>query len=410
MAERNTKKLAQRIDRTYLGHLFGIPRWRRILTAVCLVIGLGWLGFFALTRNQWPYTAGPLSAPHGFVGRNCAVCHGSDMGVAKRVVDQKCAACHDAPRHNAQQVSNPACGDCHVEHRGIVRLAGLDDEQCAGCHSDLLTKNGKRTVNSHISTFATHPEFAAVRARQDPTGLKFNHAVHVSQSMKCVDCHPLAEINPGTGANAHSRVPSRSLRQVPAYAATCSPCHALNFDDKITDAAPHDKPAVVDRFVRDSLTKYIAAHPGDMGKDGSPRSQAAWVTFKAEADENTLWTTTCARCHAMGPAVGSGLPEVPPAKVTAVWFNRASFDHTAHQALTCGSCHGAAAKSTSSSELLLPGIAVCQNCHNSARASAGNSCATCHRYHDWSKEKGIDGKYKVNDMTELLQTPAKLNR
>jgi predicted CXXCH cytochrome family protein len=161
----------------------------------------------------------------------------------------------------------------------------------------------------------------------------------------------------------------------------------------------------VNQFVRDSLTKYIAAHPADMGKDGSPRSQAAWVAFKADADEKTLWTTTCARCHAMGPADSSGLPVVPPAKVTTVWFTKASFDHTAHQALTCGSCHGAAAKSTSSVDLLLPGIAVCRNCHNSARASAGDTCATCHRYHDWTKEKGINGKYKVNDMTELLHVP-----
>jgi hypothetical protein len=399
MAERNTKKLAERIDRAYLRHLFPIPRWRRILTGVFLILGLGWLGLFALTRNQWPYTAGPLSAPHGFVGRNCAVCHGSDMGVAKRVVDQKCAACHDAPPHNAQQISSPACGDCHVEHRGIDRLAGLHDLECARCHSDLRTKNGVRTVNPHVKNFATHPQFAAVLAGHDPTGLKFNHAVHVGQPMDCVICHPLADISQGVGPNAHSHVPSRALRQVPTYAATCSPCHALNFDDKITDPAPHDKPTVVDRFVRDSLAKYIAAHPAEMGKEGSPRSQAAWVKFKADADEKTLFTTTCARCHAMRPADSSGLPVVPPAKVNTVWFTRASFDHTAHQALTCGSCHGAAAKSTSSSDLLLPGIAICQNCHNSAQAAAGNTCATCHRYHDWSKEKGINGKYKVNDMT-----------
>jgi predicted CXXCH cytochrome family protein len=69
--------------------------------------------------------------------------------------------------------------------------------------------------------------------------------------------------------------------------------------------------------------------------------------------------------------------------------------------LTCDSCHPAAATSKLSSDLLLPGINVCRNCHNSGKAWAGNTCATCHRYHDWSKEKGIEGKFKIKDLTLL---------
>ena len=41
---RTTKKLAQRINLDYFKTLHGIPRWRRILSGVLVIVGLGWLG------------------------------------------------------------------------------------------------------------------------------------------------------------------------------------------------------------------------------------------------------------------------------------------------------------------------------------------------------------------------------
>jgi len=403
---RNTKKLGQRVDRTYLKKLFPIPLWRRILTIVCLLAGLAWLGLYAATKNHTPYTAGPLSAPHAFVGRNCGVCHAEAAGMSKMTTDKQCASCHDAPLHNAEALSNPRCIDCHAEHRGLARLAGGGNQECAQCHADLKTKSGKLTVNAHISSFGDHPEFAAVAAEHNPGGLKFNHAKHMDLGQTCAGCHPAADTSMGMAKpQPHSHVSSRALMAIPTYAETCMACHALNFDDKDTDAAPHDKPAVVVQFVKDSLTKYIAAHPGDLGKNGAPGSAAAWVAFKIDASEKKLWSTTCAQCHTVSAADASGLPSIAPSKEPVRWFNKASFDHAAHQALTCASCHPGAATSSNASDILLPGIAVCRNCHEPGNASAGDTCGTCHQYHDWSKEKGVEGKFKVNDMTRLLPAP-----
>ena len=373
------------------------------LSSVCVAVALAWLGAYALARNQSPYMPGTLSPPHSFLTKGCEVCHGGSMGVAKHVTDQSCMSCHDAPAHNAQEVGVPSCGDCHREHLGLLRLDGHYDQECLKCHSDLKTKTGKPSVKANIDSFSNHPQFAPITAGPDPVGLKFNHAKHVGElSQKCGDCHPpaarTAQIEKGV---QQRRVSMRALMQVPTYAGTCMPCHALNFDDKIPDAAPHASPAEVDRFVRESLTKYIAAHPGDQGKEGTTLDPSAWVKSRAENDEKQLWSLTCERCHTMGRADSSGLPVVPPAKVTARWLPKASFDHESHEELKCVSCHANAAASTSSSDLLLPGIAVCRNCHNSGKAWGGNACATCHRYHDWSREKGIEGKFGIKDLTML---------
>jgi hypothetical protein len=404
---RNTKKLGQRVDRTYLRRLYPIPRWRRILTFLFVTAGLVWLGIYAIARNQTPYTAGSLTPSHAFLGKRCAVCHGSGVGIGRKVADQQCAACHDGPVHQASQTFSPACIACHVEHRGIMQLAGAKDAGCAACHSNLQTKSGKLTVAASVSSFKSHPEFAAVKSAQDTTGLRFNHQKHVGElSQKCADCHVPADVTQGMARpDPHSHVSSRALMSMPTYAATCMPCHALTIDDKIADAAPHDKPEVVHRFVVDQLTKYIAAHPADLGTEGAPRSAGAWVQFKVAADEKKLMEETCARCHTLREGAGSpGLAaaSVTPTHVAPRWFTKASFDHAAHQGLTCLSCHPNGTTSKVSSDVLLPGIGVCRQCHASGSATAGANCSTCHVYHDWSKEKPVEGKYMIDQMTRLM--------
>ena len=400
MRIRTTKKLGQRVDRTYIKQLFPIPLWRRVLTAGAVMIGLAWLGLYAVARNQTPYTAGTLTPAHAFLGKQCANCHGESAAIGKKVADKQCVTCHDAPIHNVLQVRNPPCIECHVEHRGLQRLADQTNQGCVSCHGGLRIKGGgSAAIATRINSFANHPQFAPVEAGSDKTGIKFNHAKHVTElTQKCGDCHPAADISQGMAKpDPHSHVSSRALMAIPSYAGTCMPCHALNFDDKVSDAAPHDKPAVVDRFVKQAVAKYFASHPRELGAGG--------VTARIASDEKQLWDTVCGRCHAMQQADASGLPVVPPAKVTARWFTKATFDHAAHQGLTCASCHPNAAKSTVATDMLLPGIDTCRNCHNSARTSAGSSCSTCHVYHDWSKEKTVDGKYTIDKMTMLMGRP-----
>jgi hypothetical protein len=386
---RNTKSLAKRIDRGYLKRLFPLAMWRRTLTTAFLIVGLGWLGLYAISRDQTPYSAGALTRAHAFLGDKCSACHGAELAAGSKAADARCTACHDGPVHQTTQTFNPACATCHVEHRGAAQLAAATDSSCVECHGNLETKSGRLTVAARIQSFSSgHPQFAVLRDRDaDTTNIRFNHQKHVGKDVgqKCSDCHQPAILAPGP----HSHVTSKAAMGLPKYADNCAACHPLNFDDKITEAAPHDQPAVVHRFVTEQLSKYIAAHPADLGKDGTPVNAVAWVKFRTEAAEKQLWGETCARCHDMKETV------VKAANFKSRWFNKAQFDHSAHQELTCISCHAEAMTSTSASDVMLPGIQVCRQCHNSERNSAGANCSMCHVYHDWSKEKAVEGKFMI---------------
>jgi hypothetical protein len=82
----------------------------------------------------------------------------------------------------------------------------------------------------------------------------------------------------------------------------------------------------------------------------------------------------CVVCHRLdrGALVG-------PAPARTV-LTGARFLHAPHLAhASCGSCHGGIEKSRSSSDLALPRVERCRECHTPGRVRDG--CLTCHRYH-----------------------------
>jgi hypothetical protein len=96
------------------------------------------------------------------------------------------------------------------------------------------------------------------------------------------------------------------------------------------------------------------------------------------------------------------LPEIAKSSITARWFQHANFDHQRHRILECTACHTRAPKSRETSDVLLPGIKLCQQCHRSEaetpRQSAEARCFECHSYHDWSKERPLKGKYSLRQI------------
>src|SRR5260370_35869380 len=93
---RTTKTLAQRINLDYFNTLHGIPRWRRILTAVFAGAGLLWLGWHAVRGKPKPYDPGPVGHAHALFAQKCRACPVSE-GFHRTATDHAGLKCHEAP-------------------------------------------------------------------------------------------------------------------------------------------------------------------------------------------------------------------------------------------------------------------------------------------------------------------------
>lgn len=407
--ERTTKKLAQRIEPDYFKRTYRLPRLRWILTIGCTVIGLVWLGWSALARNASVYSSGPIKSAHSVFAQNCAACHAAKAVFGTTITDKACLNCHDAPIHHAEQTFAPACKECHVEHQGALRLARTSDANCTQCHRDLHTRTGNLRYAGHITAFdGTHPEIAILRLNQsDPATIRFNHQVHVSKPIRgahgnvrleCVDCHRPSDTT------------ARAYMTPVSYVEHCQTCHRLEFDSRFADPVPHTDPEIVLAFAKQRFTEYIAAHPAELRAPGfqarlaervpaAPAgSPAQWINQRMADAQQLLWKKTCKECHALTFGSGS-LPKVEKSNVTARWMSHARFDHKAHQLITCTECHSRAPESRETSDVLLPKIAVCRQCHDPGDShSAESSCFECHQYHDSSKTGIAKGAYKIKDL------------
>jgi len=139
---------------------------------------------------------------------------------------------------------------------------------------------------------------------------------------------------------------------------------------------------------------------------------AQWVVERTAEAEDLLWRKTCNECHVLDFANGATLPTVRASNMTVRFMPNARFDHSAHQGLTCISCHVRATTSQDSAELLLPGIATCQQCHRPSSSlgtssqdgnaphegTAQSGCFECHTYHDQSKRHAVPGRFSIPDL------------
>lgn len=200
----------------------------------------------------------------------------------------------------------------------------------------------------------------------------------------------------------------------PAFAQNCGACHTLQFDRHFgNEQVPHEKPEVVHAFLLKRFREYIAANPGAV-HEANPqdrqiperirvprvaRDAAEWIQFRTEDAEWLLWTKTCKQCHALLSGKGQ-LPIVAASNLTTRWLPHAQFDHQAHGMMTCASCHANTDLSRETSDVLLPGIQTCQQCHREDRPKevAEGRCFECHQYHDWAKAKRTKGRFTIPEL------------
>jgi Cytochrome c3 len=403
------------------------------------------------------WSSGPLSLAHKGLKDNCQACH-TQAFVAVR--DNTCIACHkDAHDHAAPNrlagakappdlggrilakfahaFDKPAgrCVECHTEHEGAGPMQPTAQQFCSNCHAD-LSRRLTDTKIADAGDFGTaHPQFqatimtpAGTRQRVslstkpvDDSGLKFPHALHLSRingvarmaqtmrgefgfsdALACKDCHtPTAD---------GVRFQPVEMKQ------SCGMCHSLAFE-KIGDTVRtlrHGEPRQVVADLRAYYRSGGPLQPANIGGQAYRRrpgdyaqGHSYFANFgglgisygRADSAIRAVFSKggACYDCHTIfAPPPGSDDWRVRPVQQTMRYMQKGWFDHGAHKTEKCGTCHQAG-QSNAATDLLLPGIKTCRDCHGgeSARADVPSSCAMCHSYHAGDGAPWVSGRRVV---------------
>jgi hypothetical protein len=196
------------------------------------------------------------------------------------------------------------------------------------------------------------------------------------QNLECKDCHRPNKDRSGF-------VPVEMERD-------CEACHSLVYDrvgstfrslrHGDVDQMRADL-AAMDRVAR-RPTAEPRRRPGQYGEGGLYK-QNFGPPVRSYLGVNRALSRdgVCAECHTL--TARNGRADVVPVNLRSDYFVHGYFDHEDHEEEDCASCHKADG-SSSSTDLLLPGIAQCRTCHlgeDARQAEVPSSCAMCHSYH-----------------------------
>ncbi len=370
---------------------------------------------------QW--TSGALHSAHGNLEVACEACHAQPF---RRVRNEQCLDCHASTLHQHVPADHPAavemtadrCTTCHVEHDEPSNLVQTDTRICTDCHTEPQKHAAGPNVMPVTDFISQHPDFQVsllttpdwkvMRARLgesaliEKSNLEFTHAAHLDPKgikapqgevvMECANCH-----TPNESGTSFKPI---NMEQ------HCSSCHSLGFDPAEPQrTVPHGKPELVmqmlvDHYSRRFLGGYSDAFApaGGVAPPGASLSAAARARVLGDAKQRAnkvaadlFERRACADCHIVDREGTASEPvwKVAPVKLTQTFMPKARFDHAAHATgeATCETCH-AAADSKVASDVLMPQIKVCRDCHGGETGAEGGQtriaspCASCHVYHD----------------------------
>lgn len=379
---------------------------------------------------------GPVSRSHQNFGDDCRACHELPF---VQVQDKTCIACHKSIKEHVPAAEltgakghafrDTRCAECHRDHKGI-QMAPRSQEQCADCHRD-VTSVAATAKSGKVTDFASgHPEFrlslldankpdgAPMRVRLskplspdmvERSNLKFDHKLHMDPAgvrdpngrmdpagmrdaqgratvLRCSTCH-----QPNEGGRLISPI---SMEK------NCQSCHSLAFEPSVTTRqVVHGDEAQIATMLREFYARIVL---GDVPPDVNPpydlprmrpgaeiafpeRMQALQIADqKANAVLKELFDTrkVCSTCHEVTRTGGGAGWRVAPVRVAKVWMPQALFSHEKHKG-DCTQCHDIT-KSTSASQIAMPSVVVCQECHAGATPVAGkvtSDCGMCHKFH-----------------------------
>jgi predicted CXXCH cytochrome family protein len=372
------------------------------------------------------WSSGPLHSAHRFIGNDCTACHVNPFQPVRNV---ECETCHAEVQHHVDVRSadmtlfdTERCAQCHFEHKEPATLVLRDPRLCTDCHARMSKLKTNALVENSSDFGSNHPEFRIAVLGEDPivapgqwralwleasnpatfketSHLKFSHAQHLDPKgikspvgervLECADCHK-------PNASGREMMPIRMEIQ-------CSGCHSLHFDENDpSSGVPHGDLPRMYRALREHFSRqYLEAGSparadGGMRRPGGEARQMSieeqrrardWAdTESLKMARELLERRVCVDCHDVTRVLGAtGFDQwkVSPVRLTQNWMPRARFNHAAHITEPCTSCHNTAERSKQSSDILMPGIAKCRECHGGAgdNSKLESDCVMCHRFH-----------------------------
>lgn len=366
---------------------------------------------------------GPMSSAHSFIEKDCKKCHQDSFGVIR---DESCLSCHNVSEHvknlQGHKDITDNCVNCHLEHSADEGLLPKDDRTCLSCHAKIEQVHPQSKIKN-VSSLANHPEFAL--PERDNSIIKFNHSLHLQKNLKSVDGPVTLECQ-----SCHQVDNKGQNVQPVTYQEKCAKCHALEFDGRFPGKlVPHQD---TDRVFEYLLQQYAALalqgqkekvgtveiarnRPGEIkSNDLTSQSQkASLMTFSEveniarSTEKNLITYRGCVLCHnflkrdrGLEPDNEKSAYQIEKPKIPKVWFEQAIFKHTAHDILSCESCHKNARISKETGEILLPKLSDCTQCHNDQEKTLHN-CVTCHSYHQQHPLDTVKKRH-INELKSLL--------
>lgn len=375
------------------------------------------------------WSTGPLHRSHQTIGKDCNACH---ITAFKMVQNQQCIECHsdiqhhvDAASHEADHFHKNRCANCHREHNEPSILVQRDQRFCADCHQN-LEKLKNDTKLADVSDFSkNHPEFSltllkpffeetqtrweAVRTERnslatirEESNLRFSHKEHLNPEgirspdgdklLECKDCH-----RPNTSG--------RQMRPI-NMEKHCGDCHRLDLTkDNLSKQVPHgDLNILFDTLKEYFSRQYLestALTDSQVTKDQLRRPNAKnrilsiedrmramdWANKKSlMVAQDLIEKRLCIDCHHIFRIRGKTEFEkwyVKPVVLNRKWMPLAHFNHAKHTGESCKSCHKDVKKSDKSSDVLIPEIKICRECHGGKKDKdkLPSDCLMCHKFH-----------------------------
>jgi hypothetical protein len=351
----------------------------------------------------------------------CGACHIEHRGETSltRVSDRHCTMCHadlkvkatrGAPKFEPRIPSLAEHPEFAVFRKGLKDEAQIKLSHATHLKADLPAGGGKRVT---LACEFCHKEDAAGR-----------YMLPIVYETHCAECHPLEvadglvvpherpEIVRGIllarlGARGPAAPAPGAQREAPA---TAPPAEEPESGGRRrrggTGASLRELLELVqlrwDRGVQlaqrrrggateeaPAETKEAETSPPAAQKAAAPAGPAGLAAVSAAEKELFTGRQGCRYCHTVDEGE-QGLPRIVPPKIPNRWLPQSAFDHRAHRALTCVACHDGTPKSLETTDVLMPRIGSCRECHR-GRGGARSGCVECHLYHDRAKERPAGG-------------------